>query len=104
MTAALMAAVPCGLMGGVATAAYLDLIIRSCPPALQGTTLMMSASLLSMSTRFGDVLGTNLYDHFGGFTACVIATTVVYALIVPALLLVPRYLAAEADGQMSKIR
>ncbi len=102
--AALIAAVPCGLMGGVATAAYLDLIIRSCPTALQGTTLMMSTSLLAMSTRFGDVLATNLYDHYGGFTACVIATTVVYALILPALLLVPRYLTESADGQVSKIQ
>jgi hypothetical protein len=38
MTGALIAAVPIGLMGGVATAAYLDLIIRSCPRGLQGTT------------------------------------------------------------------
>src|SRR5206468_11094043 len=47
VTGALIAAVPIGLMGGVATAAYLDLIIRSCPRGLQGTTLMMSSSLFS---------------------------------------------------------
>ena len=35
VTGALIAAVPIGLMGGVATAAYMDLIIRSCPPGLQ---------------------------------------------------------------------
>ena len=103
MAAALIAAVPIGLMGGVATAAYLDLIIRSCPSGLQGTTLMMSASLLSVATRFGDVLGTNLYDHYGGFAACVIATTVVYALILPALLLVPGYLTSTTDGQAPKL-
>ena len=40
VTGALVAAVPIGLMGGIATGAYLDLIIRSCPPGLQGTTLM----------------------------------------------------------------
>ena len=99
VTGALIAAVPIGLMGGVATAAYLDLIIRSCPRGLQGTTLMMSGSLYFIASRFGDVLGTNLYDHSGGFTACVIATTVVYALILPALLLVPKNLIATADGQ-----
>ena len=96
---ALIAAVPSGLMGGVATAAYLDLIIRSCPPGLQGTTLMMSGGLYWIATRFGDVLGTHLYDHYGGFTACVIAITVVYALILPTLLLVPKRLIATADGQ-----
>jgi hypothetical protein len=35
----------------------------------------------------------------GGFTVCVIAITVVYASILPALLLVPRHLIDTADGQ-----
>jgi MFS family permease len=100
MTAALIAAVPIGLMGGVATAAYLDLIIRSCPRGLQGTTLMMSGSLFFIASRFGDVLGTNLYDHYGGFVVCVIAITVMYALILPTLVLVPQRLTATTDGQM----
>ena len=99
ITGALIAAAPIGLMGGVATASYLDLIIRSCPRGLQGTTLMMSAGLNVIVSRFGDVLGTNLYDYYGGFAACVIAITVVYALILPALLLVPARLIATADGQ-----
>ncbi len=60
MTQALIAAVPIGLMGGLATGAYLDLIIRSCPRGLQGTTLMMSNSLYFVVVRFRDVLGTNL--------------------------------------------
>jgi Na+/melibiose symporter-like transporter len=97
---ALIAAIPMGLMGGVATAAYLDLIMRSCPKGLQGTTLMMSSSLLVVISRFGDVLGTNLYDHYGGFSVCVIAITLVYALILPTLLLVPKHLIAAADGQV----
>ena len=100
MTGALIAAVPSGLMGGMATAAYLDLIIRSCPRGLQGTMLMLSASINVIVTRFGDILGTRLYDFYGGFTACVIATTAVYALILPVLLLVPRRLIDTADGQM----
>jgi MFS_1 like family len=99
VTGALIAAVPIGLMGGVATAAYLDLIIRSCPPGLQGTTLMMSGGLFFIASRFGDVLGTNLYDYYGDFAVCVIAITVAYALILPSLLLVPKRLIATADGQ-----
>jgi hypothetical protein len=98
VTGALIAAVPIGLMGGVASAAYLDLIIRSCPRALQGTVLMMSSGLFFIASRFGDVLGTNLYDYYGDFTVCVIAITVVYALILPTLLLVPKGLIATADG------
>jgi MFS family permease len=98
-TGALIAAVPMGLMGGVATAAYLDLIIRSCPRGLQGSTLMLSSALNFAVSRFGDVLGTNLYDRYGGFAVCVIAITVVYALILPTLLLLPKHLIATADGE-----
>ena len=101
VTQALIAAVPIGLMGGLATGAYLDLIMRSCPRGLQGTTLMMSYSLYFAVVRFGDVLGTNLYDRYGGFTVCVIAITAVYGLILPALLLVPKSLVATADGQVA---
>jgi hypothetical protein len=103
VTQALVAAVPIGLMGGLATGAYLDLIIRSCPRGLQGTTLMMSSSLYFVVVRFGDVLGTNLYDRYGGFTVCVIAITIVYALILPTLLLVPGQLIATADGQAREV-
>src|SRR5260370_35218550 len=95
----LIAAVAIGLMGGVATGAYRDLIIRSSPRGLQGTMFMMSGSLYFVVSRFGDVLGTHLYDHYGGFAVCVIAITIVYALILPALLLVPKQLIATADGQ-----
>jgi MFS family permease len=102
-TGALIAAGPMGLMGGVATAAYLDLMIRSCPRGLQGTMLMMSAGLYAIVQGLGNVLGTNLYDHFGGFTACVIAITVVYALILPVLSLVPKRLIDTADGQTPEI-
>ena len=99
VTGALIAAVPIGLMGGVATAAYMDLIIRSCPPGLQGTTLMLAATVSVISVRFGDVLGTALYDKYGNFFVCVVAVTVAYALILPMLLLVPKQLISTADGQ-----
>src|SRR5262249_39265421 len=72
VTGALIAAVPMGLMGGVATAAYTDLLIRSCPRGLQGTMLMLSGSAYFVATRFGDLLGTLLYDRYGGFSVCVV--------------------------------
>ncbi len=99
VTGALIAAAPIGLMGGVATAAYLDLMIRSCPKGLQGTLLMMSAAFYAIVSGLGNLLGTTLYDRFGGFSVCVIAITVVYALILPVLLLVPKRLTNTADGQ-----
>ena len=101
--AALTAAVAMGLMGGVATAAYLDLIIRSCPAGLQGTILMASTALSVIVSRFGDVLGTALYQAYGGFGVCVVAITAVYALILPILMLVPKDLVITADGQKLKL-
>ena len=92
---------PDGLKRPFFTDDYLDLIIRACPRGLEGTTLMLASSLYFLVSRFGDVLGTRLYDQFGNFDVCVIAITVVYALMLPALLLVPRQLIASADGQYS---
>src|SRR5207237_1796829 len=45
---ALILVVPIGLMGGMATAAYIDLAMRSCPSGLQGTLMMMVAGRLSL--------------------------------------------------------
>lgn len=99
VTGALVAAGIMGLMGGFCTAAYTDLLIRSCPRGLQGATFMLSATLVGIAARFGDVLGTGLYNHYGNFTVCVIAITLVYALIVPLLFLVPRGLIDTPDGE-----
>jgi hypothetical protein len=96
--AVLVAAGVIGLLGGVATAAYMDLLIRSCPKGLEGTMMMMSWSLFALSTNVGNYLGTWLYEA-GGFVVCIAATTAVYALILPLLLLIPRRLIASADGE-----
>jgi hypothetical protein len=98
-TGALLAAVPMGIVGGVAQAAFTDLAIRSCPKGLQGTMMMLFLTVYWIAVRFGDVLGTNIYDHMGGFVVAVAATIGVYALMVPALLLVPRDLITTRDGE-----
>jgi hypothetical protein len=93
-------------MGGVATAAYYDLAMRSCPPGLQGTLMMVDGVLL-LSQRGGDLLGSRIYNGSPahGFLYCVIATTIVYALILPSILLIPKDLIATADGEPNpKIR
>lgn len=97
----LVLAVPIGLMGGVATAAYIDLAMRSCPPGLQGTLMMLVDGVFALSARGGDLLGSWIYNSSPkhGFLYCVIATTAVYALILPLILLVPKQLIATADGE-----
>jgi hypothetical protein len=104
MSDALLAAVAMGLMGGVATASYMALIIRSCPPGLDASTLLMSGALNIAVLRAGDMLGTHLYEQFGGFVACVAAITIVYALILPLLLFVPKGLIAMPDNVVSASR
>lgn len=98
---ALVMAAPIGLMGGIATAAYFDLTMRSCPPGLQGTLMMLVDGVVALSDRGGDVLGSAIYNSSPthGFLYSVIATTAVYALILPSILLVPKQLIATADGE-----
>ena len=99
---ALWMAVPMSLMGGLASAAYIDLAIRSCPRGLQGTMMiLMSSTAYFVALRFGGLLGTDIYDHWGGFTITIIVATAVYALMLPALRLAPKHLTATTDGQAS---
>ncbi len=97
---ALALAVPMGLMGGIATAAYLDLAMRSCPPGLQGTLMMLVLGGNKLAARGGDLLGAKIYaaSPMQGFLYCVLATTAVYALILPVILWIPKHLIATADG------
>jgi hypothetical protein len=48
-----------------------------------------------------DLLGSGIYGSSPthGFLYCVIATTAVYALILPLIVLVPKELIATADGE-----
>jgi hypothetical protein len=97
---AVIAAAPIGMIGGLAQAALTDLAIRSCPRGLQGTMMMLfGSSIYFISTRFGDLLGTEIYDHWGGFNVAVWATIFIYALILPLILLVPKRLIATRDGE-----
>lgn len=102
---ALAMAVPIGLMGGIATGAYYDLAMRSCPPGLQGTLMMLVDGVYVLSLRGGDILGARIYNSSPshGFLYCVIATTAVYALILPTLLLIPKELIATADGEPNPV-
>ncbi len=98
---ALWAAAPIGAMGGIAAAAIFDLAMRSCPPGMQGTLMMLVEAGNLLSTRGGDVLGSWIYasSPTHGFLYCVIAITVVYALMLPVLRLIPREILITADGE-----
>lgn len=97
MTTAMMAAAGAGLLGGFASAAYMDLLMRACPRGLEGAAMMLMASASLGIIRAGDLFGSWLYQR-GGFALGVWISVAVYALIAPALLLVPRDVMQAPDG------
>ena len=96
---ALIAAAPMGILGSIAQAALVDLVIRSAPGGCQGMMMMLFYSFYYFSVRAGDLLGTWIYDNHGGFLPTVVVTIVVYVCILPVILLVPKRLTATKDGE-----
>jgi len=99
--AAMWMGLPVGMVGGLAVGAYFDLAMRSCPPGLQGSLMMLVDSFYHLSFRGGDWIGARIYEASPahGFLYCALVTAAVYALILPVLLMVPRQLVATHDGQ-----
>ena len=100
---AMMMAVPVGLLFGLANAAFLDLVIRSCPDGLEGTVMMLTVSLTALSANLGDVLGAVLYDRWGDFLICVAAATATNAAILLILPFVSKALIARPDAKASEV-
>ena len=96
---AIFAAAMMGILGGLAQAALVDLVIRSSPRGSQGTVMMLFFAGYYGAVRFGDLLGTWIYDKHGGFIPTVIVTVIVYVLILPVILLVPKRLTVTKDGE-----
>jgi MFS transporter len=100
-TTALWMALPMGLINGFAFATYWDLALRSCPPGLQGTLMMLVAGGYELAYRAGDLVGASIYGSAAthGFLLCVILATATSALMLPVLRLIPKQLIATADGE-----
>jgi hypothetical protein len=63
--------------------------------------MMLVTAGLMLAMRGGDLLGAKLYasSPSNGFLYCVIATTVVYALILPVIPWIPKRVIDTADGE-----
>jgi len=88
-----------GVLGGVANAAYIDLVLRSCARGLEGTGAMMLDAGFFVALRFGDLFGAWLYAR-GGFALAVWVTTAVYASILFVLLFLPRQVTGYVEGEV----
>lgn len=98
---AMLLAMPLGLMGGIAGAAYIDLAMRSCPPGLQGTFMMLVSGAIALSTSVSNLLGSGIYSASPthGFLYDVITTVLFTTAILPLLTLIPQELIATSDGE-----
>jgi hypothetical protein len=65
--------------------------------------MMLVEGVGLLSLRASDAFGSAVYDAdpHNGFLYCVIATTLVYSLILPALLLIPRDIIARSEEGFS---
>lgn len=95
---ALIAAAGIGFLGALAQGSLTDLLIRSSPRGLEGTSFMMYFAFYWLSFRCGDLFGTWLYDRHG-FLVPVIATMISTAMVLPTMLLVPGRLIRTRDGE-----
>ncbi len=95
---AMLVAATMGAMGAVATAAYYDLLIRACPKGLEGTLMMIATAGYWIFGKWGDLLGSWLYDRYK-YIPCVVATTAVYAGILVVLAFIPRTITEDTEEQ-----
>jgi hypothetical protein len=100
ISTAMLVTIPMGLMGGLATASYVALIMRAAPKGLQGTMMMSASAAYFASTRIGDLLGSALYGWTGNFSVCVILSTAVYASI---WFLLPKTIEPDAPPGLSAV-
>ena len=98
---ALLMSLPMALINGFAFTAYWDLALRSCPPGLQGSLMMLVAGAYELSYRLGDIVGSRIYGSATGhgFLACVILATATSLVMLPVLRMIPRRLVATRDGE-----
>lgn len=87
-----------GLLLGIGTAAYSDLLFRLYPAGLEGTGTMLATAGVAMVSAASDLLGSWLYQH-GGFALALAITTATTTLIVPLLFLLPHGVVSTRDGE-----
>ena len=98
---AVLLALPIGMLGGLMWAAINDLAMRSCPPGLHGSLMMVVSGVNALGIRGGDWVGTWIYSAGGrhGFLGCAIVTTLVYVAVLGVIRCVPEEITRTADGQ-----
>ncbi len=82
----------------MALCAFNDLLIRCCPPELEGAAFLFVGAASALAADTSDLFGSWLYEK-GGFTLALIVTTVFTGLILPVLPLIPRAITKPREGE-----
>jgi Na+/melibiose symporter-like transporter len=77
-----------GMVSGFATVAVFDLLMRSCPPGLEGSAMALGHSVFGLAGAFGDVVGAAVYSR-GGMPLCLFMDAAATVLILPMLRRLP---------------
>lgn len=78
-----------GLLYGFAIGGYWALVMRASPVGLEATAFALAVSVSIIGTRFGDLLGSWIFQR-GGFAVAMVVTTATTALILPVLAALPK--------------
>ncbi len=89
-----------GLFSGFSTVAVFDLLLRCCPPGLEGSGVAAGHSAFGLAGALGDVLGAALYSHYG-LVACLVLDAAATALILPLLRRLPEEMISATDGELA---
>jgi hypothetical protein len=83
---------------GIGLCAYSDLLIRCCPPELEGAAMLFTGAMSAIAGDSSDIVGAWLYEK-GGFGLALGATTVITACIFLVLAMIPRRLTEPPEGE-----
>ncbi len=90
-----------GAANAIAVSAYFDLLIRACPPKMEGTVFMLGSAMFALAGACSDVVGSKLFER-GGFGLALLVTAIMTALVLPMVALLPRHLIDYRDGEMHR--
>jgi predicted MFS family arabinose efflux permease len=89
-----------GFAYGLAELAIMDLAVRATPKGIEGFGFSLMMSVRNFALFGSDWLGSNLIDHFHWrFRSVVLTNSLVCALTIPAVLLLPSMMLKRKDAE-----
>ncbi len=87
-----------GVSVGIGAAAFMDLLMRSCPKASEGVTMSLAGCAVAFGWNTSDIVGSWLYAR-GGFGLALVVSMLTLLPMIPLFLAIPKSLIASRDGE-----